>query len=310
MTTATPARTGLFGGIVLIVLAVFLLSLSDALAKLFAADLSVAQLFVVRSLIACALIASVAAFAGRSLTMKAPIWVMLRSLLLATMWACYYSALPAMSFTLAAAALYTSPVMMAVFSSLLLNERLGTRRWLAIGLGMAGVVIALRPDVATLEPVATLPFAAAACYALAAIVTWSRCGEETPRAMAFALNVALAALGGLAIAVLWLVDPSPAAIAANPFVLDAWPEINIREWALLALLGLFMTVIATAVASAYQRAPSPIVGVFDNSYLAFAALWGAVFFDEIPDTRGALGITLIAAAAVLTSLPDRQAPKA
>ncbi|EPX83407.1 putative transporter, RarD family, DMT superfamily protein [Salipiger mucosus DSM 16094] len=62
-----------------------------------------------------------------------------------------------------------------------------------------------------------------------------------------------------------------------------------------------MAVIATAVATAYRVAPTPVVGVFDTAYLGFAAVCGAVFFGDIPTAREALGIALIACSAILMS---------
>ena len=69
----------------------------------------------------------------------------------------------------------------------------------------------------------------------------------------------------------------------------------------MALLGAARALAATGIALAYRLAPTPVVGVFDTSYLGFAALWGAVLFDDLPTATAAAGIGLIAGGAILMS---------
>ncbi|WP_224404755.1 DMT family transporter [Afifella sp. IM 167] len=289
-------------GIGAIVLAVFLLSLSDALVKLTSDRLAAAQFFALRSAIAAGLILAATAAMNRlpQLRLQRPGWVLLRSGLLSTMWVAYYLALPAMSFALAAAALYTAPLFMAVFARIFLGEPIGRRRWAAIAMGLLGVILILRPDPSGLSALAALPFLAACCYALAAIVTWRHCPAERPLAMALNLNLVLGMTGGIALAALALFPPDPALAAAYPFAFRLWPALEGSDLMLVALLALFIVVIATAVAKAYQMAPSPVIGLFDNAYLAFAAIWSALFFHEMPDLAGGVGIGLIALAALLS----------
>ncbi len=67
-----------------------------------------------------------------------------------------------------------------------------------------------------------------------------------------------------------------------------------------------MAIMAAAViagslfaAYAYQAAPSSTVAAFDFFYLAFAALWGLLFFAEVPGAVTATGILLVAAGGIL-----------
>ncbi|MCW2306084.1 DMT family transporter [Rhodobium gokarnense] len=286
-------------GILSITGAVFLLSLSDALVKLAGERMGLGQLVLIRSAFAAILIAGAVA-ATSSLRRMRPVrpgWVLLRSLCLTGMWLCYYAALPAMSFALAAACYYTAPMWMAVLSWLVLKEPLGLRRWSAVVIGLAGVLIAINPGLGTVSPVVVLPLAAAFLYALAGIITWSRCRGESPLAMAQALNLTLMAGGGLAILALALIDPGPGA----GFVLAVWPPLGLEDWLLMAALGVLLAVITVSVALAYRLGPPDIIGVFDNTYLLFAAVWGALIFADIPSLREGLGMALIATGALLAS---------
>jgi drug/metabolite transporter (DMT)-like permease len=67
----------------------------------------------------------------------------------------------------------------------------------------------------------------------------------------------------------------------------------------MGLLATATIIGSIGAAIAYQSGPSSVVSTYDFAYLAFAALWGFVFFAEVPDVISATGIVLIAAAGIL-----------
>jgi drug/metabolite transporter (DMT)-like permease len=285
-------------GILAIVGSVFLLSLGDALVKRASADIPLWELYVTRALIAVPILIALLLHGGRMarLTPKSPGWVLLRSLLLVGMWIAYYAALPAMSLSVAAVGLYTAPLFIALFSARLIGEPVGLRRWAGIFLGFLGVLVILRPAAEGFSLLTLLPILAAACYALAAVVTRGKCAEERPLVLALALNLCLfaAGLGGTGLLALW--NPGPPAVAAYPFLLGCWRGMGAQEWGFVALLALLMVAVSTGVAKAYQSAPAAIIGTFDYAYLLFAALWSFLVFSEAPDGPTIAGMALIASA--------------
>lgn len=295
----TPPLGGTARGIVAILAAVSLLSFSDALVKMSGDSFGLAQLVLLRSIVAALLLAlwllPVKGMAG--LRLRRPGWVWARSLCLAAMWLSYYAALPAMSFALAAACYYTAPAWMALLSRVLLGLAIGGRGWTAVALSLAGVLLAVSPSADTFTPLLLLPLAAAVFYALAGLITWSRCQAESPGAMALTLNLCLVCVAAAALLLLSLFSPG----GTESFVLALWPRLTLADWSLAFVLGCLLAVIATAVATAYRVAPTPVVGVFDTAYLGFAAVWGVVFFGDVPTAREALGIALIACSAFLMS---------
>ncbi|WP_237763595.1 DMT family transporter [Falsirhodobacter sp. alg1] len=286
-------------GIAAILLAVFLLSFSDGLVKLIGARFGLGQLVLLRSLVAVGLLGgAMLVFARAEVSMfRHSGWVWARSLCLAAMWLCYYAALPSMSFALAAACYYTTPVWMALMSRLMLGTVISRRRWGAIFLTMAGVILVVDPDPESLSPVLLLPLAAAGFYALSGIITWRKCQQETPGVMALNLNLCLCILSGLGMIGLGILRPE----GATGFVMAVWPVLEPADWLLVACLGGLLAIISVAVAMAYRLAPTPVVGMFDTAYLAFAALWGGVLFGAVPAYHEVAGMAVIAAGVVLAS---------
>lgn len=290
-------------GVGFIVFAVALMSLSDALVKAESAHLSLWQIYLGRGLVAVPLLALLALYrlGHAGLRSKNPGWVWLRSLLLVGMWACYYSALPFLDLALAAVALYTAPLFIALIASRVAKQAVGGRRWLALLFGFLGVLVSLRPDAGDISWVILLPIVGAVCYALAMVITAERCQEEAPVTLALMLNLALLLAGVTALAILQLLPAG--AETRQPFLLDPDWRIGAEAWPLLALLGLLIVIYSTAVARAYQLAPAPLVAIFDYSYLVFAALWSALFFAQSPSLSTAAGMAIIALAGLMVIKP-------
>ncbi len=302
MTDPSRARQAL--GLTAIVFADALIALADTLVKAESTRLSLWQIYVGRGLVAVPLLSLLALLHGgrQAFRPRRPLWVALRSLLLLAMWSCYYSALPFLELSLAAVALYTAPLFIALLASRLAGEAVGPRLWLAILLGFLGVVVSLRPDGAGLDWAILLPVLGAFCYALAMVITARHCTGESPFTLSLALNGTLFLAGLVGLGLLQIL-PAGDLAERLPFLLTADWRIPPAAWPLLLLLGVLIVVFSTAVALAYQLAPPALAGIFSYSYLPFAALWASLFLGEVPGPGNATGLAIIALAGGLAVKP-------
>jgi drug/metabolite transporter (DMT)-like permease len=282
--------------IALILVSVFLLSGADAVVKAVSADFPLWQIYVARSLSAVPILIGLSVRSG--LAQAARIiqpWIALRSVLLTGMWIAYYTALPHMDLSIAATALYTTPLFIAALSAGWGSDTVSRRTLLGIGFGFVGVIVILRPTGGDFSFWTLLPVLGAMFYAGAAVLTRRRCADESPIVLALSLHASLLAagvLGGL-VAVL---QPFG---ASDTFLFGRWRSMAGADWSLMIGLGCVMVVVALGVARAYQSAPPAIVGTFDYAYLVFAAVWGLSFFGEQLDAFTLIGMGLILVAGVL-----------
>ncbi|WP_374651281.1 DMT family transporter [Dongia sp.] len=297
----TAALTKVQTGIVIIILTVFAMSFADAVVKFASAAFPLWQIYVLRSLMVLPVLVAIASWQGRagSMAFHSARWAFLRGMLLALMYIAIYAAAPVLSLPVIAAALYTAPLFIALFSALFVREKVTRRQWAGICLGFIGVLVILRPAAEGFSPLAPIPIVAAMLYALAAIMTRTRCSTETPMALALAVNLSLLAVGLAASAVIYLWQPSPDQAAVYPFLLGHWVAMAAREWGIVALLAVLMVAISLGLAKAYQSAPSSVIATFDYSYLVFAAFWSFVMFSQTPDGATIIGMVMIAAAGLL-----------
>jgi drug/metabolite transporter (DMT)-like permease len=298
-TEQRPERVAI--GIVTIVVTVLAMSFADAVVKSVSAAFTLWQIYVLRSLIVIPVLILISRAGSRSFRTgwRSSGWVWLRSLLLALMYVAIYAAVPVLSLSVIAASLYTAPLFIALLSALLIGEPVGLRRWAGIAIGFAGVLLILRPAAEGFTALALIPVAAALLYAMAAIITRSKCVEEAPMTLALGLNLALLGVGTIASLALSYWRPMMPAASAYPFLFGTWGALEPRSWAVLALLAALMLGISLGLAKAYQSAPAAIIATFDYCYLPFAAFWSYAIFSEPPDLATIGGMVLIAMAGMI-----------
>ena len=296
-----PQQTAL--GIVIILASVTTMAFADAVVKLVSADITVWQVFVARSLFAIPILAVLLLATGVGLKLRAAKWTLVRSTLLLLTWLALYASLPVLSLSVAAVAVYTNPIMIALLSAAVIGEPVTARQWGGVTIGFLGVISILKPGTDAFSWFTLLPLLGAGFYALAMVLTRSKCQEEAPLTLALSLHCAFLVVGAMAVLILALIGLEPEKAASFPFLLGGWAPMGLTQWGLMALIGGLSAAYFMGVARAYQIAAPPIIATFDYAYLVSAALWGFVFFAETPDLLTVCGMVLITVAGLLVAAP-------
>lgn len=281
-----------------IVFAVFALSLGDALIKFTSNNFVLWQIFVMRSLIVVPILLGYLAFKSPEALKTFPAfgWTVLRSAMLVGMWVFYYFALPKMELSIAAAAYYTSPIFITIFSSIFIGDKISKLGWGAVFVGFVGVLLILRPEAEDFNLFVLLPLISAVLYALSMILTRTKCQSVHPLMLSISLNVGFIIAGLFATLCIELFVSEP----RSGFLLAQWVEMGQGEWISMVLLTVAILVGSVGAAIAYQKGKPSIVGTFDFSYVGFALIWGVVLFGEIPDHVSMLGMAMIVGAGIMS----------
>lgn len=286
-------------GIMLIVGAVFLLALTDALVKYLSDSMSLWQLYVIASLLSLPVLGGLLiGTSGPRPHVKSLRWVAIRSLLLLFMWIAYYAALPLIPLSVAAVAIYTTPLFIALLAAFSAGERLSWQAWVGIICGFLGVLVVLRPGEDTFTPATLLPVLAAIFYALAMMITRRHCQREHPLILTLGLNLAFLT-AGIVFSVLVATGATAQLEERTPFLFAHWQPLDISDFLLIAAYTLLLIIVNSGVARAYQIAPLALIGTFDYAYLIFASAWGYLLFNEIPDAMTWLGMSMILTAGLV-----------
>jgi drug/metabolite transporter (DMT)-like permease len=225
--------------------------------------------------------------------------MLLRNILIVLQAVLYYMALPYVQLSVAAASIYTMPLIATALAILFLAEKGGLRIWAGVLIGYIGVLFIVQPQHDQFNYYVFLPLAAAVLAALANLVTQFKCADEYPLAISFNLNLVLLGFGIIASVIILIWKPTGGSSHSVEFFLRDWVSMGIEEWSVLLIMAIAFGIGTIATAIAYQIGPITRISTLDFSYIAFAVLWGAVFFGELPTSTTVLGILLICIAGTL-----------
>ncbi len=272
----------LLRGILLIMLAVFLFSSMDTLAKFLLRSYPLPPLifarYAVHTLLMLILLAPRMGF-NLIRTTRVGLQVM-RGLLLVGSTGLFYLALRYLPLAEAAAITFVAPVMVTALSGPMLGERVTARQWAAVTLGFIGVLVIIRPGAGMLTPASVFPVITALLFALYQIMTRKLAGRENPVATLFFTALVGTLAASLMLPFSWQA-PSPTQAALMVAI------------GCLGGLGHFLLIRAVEVASPTALAP------FIYTQLVWSTLLAFIVFGEFPNLVSLLGILVIIAAGLL-----------
>lgn len=284
-------------------LAATLFSLNDVAMKFLSGSYALHEIVLFRSFVGLLLtVVIMAPLAGgfHLLRTRRPVMHILRAACVIFANMTFFLGLAAMPLAECVALFFVSPFVISIFSVIFLGEQVGPRRWAAIFVGMAGVLVVLRPGTEAFQIASLFPIAAAFGYAGLHIMTRAMRGTENAVAMVFyiqAVFLALCVVLGLTI------GDGKFAGSGDPsleFLLRAWVWPQSSDLILFCVLGAFASVGGYFISQAYRLGEAAMVAPFEYLALPLSILWGVLVFGEGPDVIAWLGILLIAGAGLYT----------
>lgn len=184
--------------------------------------------------------------------------------------------------------MFLAPLLVALLAGPLLGEWVGIRRLVAIIVGFSGVVIAVHPGAAPVDPAVGYSFAAMTALTLFMIVTRLVAAHDPPLVTLFYSMFAGVALG------------APFAFAAWEWPIDLW------QWCGLISLGLFGGAGHFLFILAYRLAPASTISPFVYLQIPTMALLGYLVFEDLPDIYTFIGSFIVVGSGVYLVYRERQ----
>ena len=295
----TQAGKANMTGILCLCAGIAVFSVQDLILKLLSDRYPLSEAMVLRSLTAipCLLVITLW-FDGSLKTLVSRSWpaMLARGLLNFLAYTAYYLALAALRMATTVALYLTAPLIIVILSVVMLKEPVSPRRWFAVALGFAGVVIMVCPGGDLFDWAALLPIFCGFAYALSMVMARTMGTTDSAAAMAFWGNNAFL-LCSLALSAVY--GQGTHAEAFHPslaFLTRGWVTPSLFDAALMSACGLIAAVGLTLLTQAYRIGLSSVVAPFEFTFAFWGILWGFLFWRQLPDTLGWAGITIIIAA--------------
>ncbi len=289
-----PQTDNMLLGIGLALIGTSMLPLTDSIIKYLGAALPILVILWARTLLQLVLLLMVVGFSRGLASLRhvfTPVHLARAALLFAAMM-CYFVALKTLPLADAIALGFNYPLVMTMLAPLVLGEKVGLRRWLAVLVGLIGAMIIIRPGFREGATGSWLALSSGILFAMHLLLT-----RKVARSTPAELTLVFTALFVFA-----------ATSLAMPFV---WVTPSADHWLWLLLAGIMVSIASYCLVRAYQYAPASVLAVFGYSELLFAVMAGLVFFGDFPDAMTFLGAAIIAASGIYISIREytsRSAP--
>jgi drug/metabolite transporter (DMT)-like permease len=272
------------------VAAAFFFSVMSLLVKLAGERLPSSQMVLVRAVI-CLLLSWIwLRRVGVSPWGVNPRALLLRGLLGTAGLICFYYTLVTLPLAEAVVIAHTAPIFTAALAAVILGERVDRRLLLAIAFCAAGVVAIARPGILfattpSLDPLGVAAAFAGAFSSACAYVLIRKIGSrENPLVTVFYF-------------------PLVTLPVILPFALTHWLWPRPLEWLMLLGLGVATQLAQVHMTRGLTLVPAGRATSVGYIQVVLAALWGALFFAEMPDLLTLAGATLVLGGTFALALP-------
>ncbi len=272
-------------GIALMVASMAGFAVEDTLIKLTAASLPSGQILILLSLMGATIFAALAK--ARGLTLIGPaivqrsVVVRNASEMLGTV--CYVSAFILAPLSIASAILQATPLVVTLGAAVVLGAPVGWRRWTAIAVGLAGVLIIVRPGAEGFQPASLL--------AVAAVVLLAARDLATRTAPAHVASLVMAFYGFLAV--------MPAGAVLLQFQ-GGWHPVSAQDLGMMAMTAAVGVAAYYAIIAAMRTGDVAVVTPFRYSRIIFALILGITVFDETVGRWTLVGAGIVIASGLYT----------
>ena len=268
-------------------------TLNDACLKWLAADMPTFQVVVLRGLATLLFLYALARLTG---AWAKPVprgeWpkVLLRSGAEVCAFLPFVLALTRMPLADITAILQAIPLAITATAALVLGERVGPRRWAAIGLGLAGVLLIVRPGAEGWSWWTALPVVTVLVIVVRDLVT-RRLSPEVP-----SLKVAMVTAAGIT------------GLGAVLSLREPWAGVGAGQGAVIVLCGAFILGGYLFSVMAMRVGEVAVVTPFRYTAMIWGLLLGWLVFGEWPDGVASAGAALVVAAGLYTLWREARVP--
>jgi drug/metabolite transporter (DMT)-like permease len=257
---------------------VFFLAIMDASAKWLTSGYPVVQLIFIGRLPAPVFAIGLALANGGLGTLKTRKigWHLLRTFFSALTMGTFFYALKLLPLADTVAIAFVGPLFMCALSVPLLGEKVGPRRWVAILIGFAGVVVIVQPSGVGLGLGPVLALTAAFTYAVAVNISRRISNTETSHSMLFWFSTFLILCSGSLTPLEWITPRGS----------------DIAVFVLLAFGG---TVGQFLLTQAFRYGEISFLAPLEYTALIWASLFGVLFWQQFPTPTVLEGAAIIVA---------------
>ena len=269
-------------------LAWVMLPVMDGFAKYLSADLPILQITWARYFFTVVFIFPIMFFFYN----KQLVWTdkpklqLIRGLILLFANICFFYSISVISLAKALTLAFIAPLIVTALSPILLNEKVGLKRWTAVIIGFIGSLVVIRPGFVEINLASLAALVTGIMYGFYLIITRKLSTSDNPL-----LTLLLTGIVG--------------AIIISSVVPFVWVSPTLNQWSLMAGIGVFACIGHLFLILSLKYADASKLAPFSYFEIVTNIIIGYYFFDNFPDNWTFLGLFIIIFSGVYISRREK-----
>lgn len=187
---------------------------------------------------------------------------------------CFMWAFSVASLTTIYTLAYTSSFFMILLSAWILKERVSKEKWVAMGVGMVGVLIAMKPGSGVFEVAAIIVLFGTFLGSLNKILMRRLASTEHSLAIAIYPNITMI-------------------LVTFPFLITAWQPLSWHDWGFFGIVGVITALGQYLIAHSLRFAQGSTLASMDYSTIFWVVALDYMWWEQIPQTHKLIGAAVI-----------------
>ncbi len=222
----------------------------------------------------------------RGLVPNMPAMHVVRASLMIAATGFFFAALHYLSIADTLAIFFVQPLIVTMLSPVVLGEKVGIRRWLAVIVGFVGTLIIIRPGLQELNPGVVLALGAGASLAIYLLLTRKIAGSAPAMVTTFYTSLV-------------------GAVIMSVIVLFVWQPPTAAQWGFFILLSAIANGGHYLIIRAYDHAEASLLAPLAYTEMIMATVAGWYFFGDFPDVWTFVGVGILIVCAIYISWRER-----
>ena len=284
-----------------------ILAIQDVLIKLVSDELSLFQIQFFRSTIGIAVIIGYQAIIHEPirLTTAYPLLTVCRGLMFFFGYSAFYFAQSKMPIATMTVLFLVSPFFITLTSIYFFKSQVGYRRWIAILIGFAGVVLICQPETGQFNFYYLIPIVVALSYAFSIIIVKKTADRDTLYQQMILTYLIMGLLSGITGLLFGDGRFDTAENSEVAFIVRSWQFVDTESTFKLFTISVLGSVGLLVLMGAYRVADPAVISPYEYSLLIWMVLLGYLVWGDVPSFNIAIGMVLIVGAGIYIFYRER-----
>ena len=288
--------------IFLILIGMTVFALQDTLIKLLSDNTNIYLIYFVRCIIGLTVIFIYLKIKKIPIIIKThyPLLTIIRATAFFIGFSLYYYSLTELSLALAVTLFFVSPFFVTIFSMLIIKEKIGLRRWMAILFGFIGVYLVMDPKYESFNIYSIFPVICAICYAFTVVIQKKTSDKDSLFSQVLHIYISAIIFSLIIRSSLGFIDFEPELVEKYQFLLIEWRILNYVNFIMLIAIGFTGVTGFLCLFGAYNIGSPASIAPFEYLIIFWAILISWFLWGETLNFKAYIGLIFIISAGVYT----------